>query len=315
MFAVLALLALIEVAMRQAGLADFPVYRRDEHFGYIPQPDQSGAYLGQNRWVFNNRHMGAESAWSPSGQSNLLLIGNSIVLGGNSYDHPSKLGPLLQSGLGPGCRVWPVAAGGWSTVNETRFLQANPDVVKSTSFFIWELMAWQMDGLQPWREETQHPTRRPWWVTGYVARKALLQRFGWGGAGPSPAVPSDKERHFAEFEQMLARLASASSRRPAGMIFLYPDEAQLGLARAGHDWMDDRHRVEQLAGRYGLVLLDVAQSPRWTSALYKDGVHPTVEGNRVLAGLLADALARVGVAALCDAGAEALTRGPRANGQ
>ena len=298
--AVLTLFALAEAAVRQTGLADFPVYLRDDRYGYIPQIDQSGAYLGRNRWLFNDHHMGAEARWIPTARPDLLLVGNSIVLGGNSYDQASKVGPLLQSRIGKGCSVWPIAAGGWSTVNEMRFLQANPDVIAGTDFFIWELMAGQMGGLQPWVEETLHPTRRPWWATGYVARKALGQRFGWVGGVASAAAPSDTERHYAEFDQMLGRLASAAGRRPAGLIFLYPDQAQLAQARAGREWMGDRPRIENLAARHGAVLLDVAQSPRWTSALYKDGVHPTVEGNRILASLLADALARAGVTALCD---------------
>ena len=297
------LLLISEVVVRQAGLADFPIYLRSDSFGYVPHSSQSGAFLGGNRWAFNDRSMGADRPWQPSQRADILLLGNSIVMGGNTYDKMDKLPQLLQERLGKACPVWPVAAGGWSTVNEMRFLQANPDVIAGTDFFIWELMAGQMGGLQPWVVETQHPTQRPWWATGYVVRKALTQRFGWTGSAASAAVPSDVERHYAEFDQMLGRLASAADRRPPGLIFLYPDQAQLAQARAGREWMDDRVRIEQLAARYGVVLLDLAQSARWTGALYKDGVHPTVEGNRILAGLLADTLARAGVTALCDSGA------------
>jgi len=298
-----AFLALTEVAVRQAGLADFPVYHLDDRYGYIPQASQSGAFLGANHWVFNDRHMGAEEAWMPSRRTNVLLIGNSIVMGGNAFDHKDKVGPLLQSSLGPGCRVWPIAAGGWSTVNEMRFLQANPDVVAASGFVIWEVMAGQMDGVHPWREETQHPTRRPWWATGYVVRKALLQRFG-GGTGASMAAATDPTDHHAEFEAMLGRLtSSAASNLPSGLIFLYPDQRQLEQAHAGREWMDDRARIEQAAMRHGVAVVDVAQSPRWSTAMYKDGVHPTPEGNRVLVAVLEDALARAGVVARCNAAA------------
>ena len=309
------LLLLVEAVVRMAGLADFPTYLRSDAFGYSPQGNQSGAFLGRNRWSFNDRSMGGERPWQPSQRADILLVGYSIVMGGNTYDQVDKVGPLLEDRLGRGCPVWSVAAGGWSTVNEMRFLQAHPDVMAGTDFVVWELMAGQLGGLQPWVEETQHPTRRPWWATGYVVRKAMSQRFGVGRGAVSAAVPSDVERHYAELDQVLGRLAAAAGRRPAGMLFLYPDQAQLELARAGREWMDDRPRIEQLATRHGLILLDVAQSPRWTSALYKDGVHPTVDGNRVLAGLLADALAQAGVKALCDAAAGVQTPPPRAGGQ
>jgi hypothetical protein len=311
-FAVLMLL--VEAAVRQAGLVDFPVYMRSDGFAYAPRSNQAGAFLGRNQWVFNDRSMGVERTWNASKFTDVMVIGNSIVMGGNAYDQQNKVGPLLQSNLGPGCQVWPIAAGGWSTVNEVRFLQAIPDVVERADFFIWELMAGQMNSVHLWSSETQHPTRRPWWATGYVVRKALMQRFGWGVDPPSP-VPEDSERHYAEFEHMLGRLAFATGRRPAGMIFLYPDQQQLEQARAGREWMDDRHRIEQLAARHGVVLVDVAQSPRWTSAMYKDGVHPTPEGNRTLAALLAEATAGAGASALCNAGAAPRVRAPRAGGQ
>lgn len=309
------LMLLVEAVVRMAGLADFPIYLRSDAFGYAPHGNQSGAFLGRNRWSFNDRSMGSERPWQPSQRADILLVGNSIVMGGNTFDQVDKVAPLLEDRLGRGCPVWSVAAGGWSTINEMRFLQAHPDVIAGTDFFVWELMAGQLGGLQPWVEETQHPTQRPWWATGYVVRKAMSQRFGWVGSPATAAVRSDVEWHYAELDQVLGRLTAAAGRRPPGMFFLYPDQAQLELARAGREWMDDRPRIEQLATRHGLVLLDVAQSSRWTSALYKDGVHPTAEGNRILADLLSDALAQAGVKALCDAAALAHTPPPRASGQ
>lgn len=305
-----ALMLLVEAVVRTAGLADFPTYLRSDAFGYAPHGNQSGAFLGRNRWAFNDRSMGSERPWQPSQRADILLIGNSIVMGGNHYDQDDKVTQRLQDRLGSGCPVWPVAAGGWSTVNEMRFLKANPDVIAGTDFFIWELMAGQMEGLQRWVDETQHPTQRPWWATAYVVRKALSQRFGWRGDSASAEPSNDSESHYAEFEQLLNQLALAAGRRPAGMVLLYPDQAQLALARAGREWMEDRARIEALATRHGLVLLDVAHSPRWTSALYKDGVHPTVEGNQVLAGLLADELVRAGVKATCDAARTLHSGGP-----
>lgn len=298
--AVLALLLLTEAAVRRAGLADFPIYRLDNRYAYVPQANQSGAFLGTNRWVFNDRHMGTERPWSADSRPNVLLVGNSIVMGGNTYDQPTKVGPLLQSMLGPGCQVWPVAAGGWSTVNEMRFLQAHSDVAAAAEVVVWELMAGQMESVHAWRDSTQHPTRRPWWATGHVARKVMVQRFGWA-VSPSAVASGNAYLHFAEFERLLARWAVAAPAPPAGMLVLYPDQQQLEQARQGREWMEERLRLEQMALRLGLLVVDVARDSRWTSALYKDGVHPTVEGNRVLATLLAEALAGAGITARCGA--------------
>lgn len=286
---VIALLALTEVAVRRAGLVDFPVYERSQTFGYAPRSAQAGAFLGRNHWVFNDRGLGVERPWRPDERPNILLIGNSIVLGGNLYDQKDKLAPQLQSHLGNGCTVWPAAAGGWTTINEMRFLQNNPDLIAATDFFVWEYMPGQMERVNPWTRDVTHPTERPVWATGYLLRKAIQERFG----SPPPVAPPTVDqvaKHYVEFDGLVARLAAASQRSPPGIIFLYPDRNQLANARRGVEWVPDRARVESLAAAHQIKLVDIARFPQWTDALYKDGVHPTAEGNAVLAAILGNAV-------------------------
>jgi hypothetical protein len=286
-----ALVALTELGVRVAGLVDFPTYLRDDYFGYVPRPGQSGRFLTTNAWFFNDRSMGVAEPWQPQpDRTDILLIGNSIVLGGNPYDQKDKLGPLIQSRLKATCSVWPVAAGGWSTVNEFRFLERRPDVVAGTDFFIWEVMAHQMGSATSWQRETMHPTEHPSWATAYVVRKALDERF------PSSLkfVLRDPEEspNYAQFEQTIARLVANGRRQPPGLIFLYPDQRQLAAARRGEAWLPERNEVTRIAKAHGLVILDLADDPRWTGTMYRDGVHPTKEGNSVLASILEEAVRR-----------------------
>ena len=288
----LALLVIAEIGVREAGLVDFPVYVRDEHFGYAPGPNQSGRFLNHNAWVFNDRGMGVEAAWRPAAPTDVVIIGNSIILGGNTYDQKDKVVPLIQSRLRSSCTAWPVAAGGWTTVNEYRFLERHPEVVAGTDFFVWEVMAHQMAGPNPWSRETAHPTRKPVWGTGYVVRKALDQRFP---STPRFVLrdPSEAAANYAQFQAMLERLVATSGRTPAGFIFLYPDQEQLAAARSGLEWMPDRLQLQALAAKHGVALIDIASYPQWTPALYKDGVHPTREGNEVLASILVEAIQKL----------------------
>ena len=290
--ALVALLGLTELGLRVAGLGEFPTYLKDEHFGYIPKPNQAGRFLQRNEWVFNDRSMGVPAPWQASDRTDVLLVGNSIVLGGNAYDQSDKLAPLMQSKLSASCSVWPLAAGGWSTVNEFRYLDRHPDVVAGADFFVWEYMAHQMGGLAKWSRPALHPLERPLWLTGYVVGKALDQRFPTAARFEVKAA-SDEAPYFTEFETMLERLNQASGRRPAGVIFLYPDLQQLEMARAGKEWLPDRAEVQRMAARHGVVLIDLAAMPQWKAALYKDGVHPTREGNVVLSGILASEIRRL----------------------
>ena len=57
--------------------------------------------------------------------------------------------------------------------------------------------------------------------------------------------------------------------------------------------MPDRLQLQALAAKHGVALIDIASYPQWTPALYKDGVHPTREGNEVLASILAEAIQKL----------------------
>lgn len=294
--AALTLLVLAEVAVRGVGLVDFPTYAVDDDIGYFPHPDQAGAFLRKNRWVFNDRSMGIETPWRPSDRTDVLLVGNSVVLGGNNYDQKDKIAPRMQGQVGARCAIWPVATGGWGTVNEYRFLERHPDIVEGADFFVWEIMAHQMEGPQRWTRETSVPTQRPWWATAYVVKKALHDRFPqWTlpAREHTPASVTEIEGYYQRFESMLDRLAAVSGRSPAGIVFLYPDRQQLRGARQGLEWLKDRDRIERLTRSRGLVLIDISRYPAWVDSMYRDQVHPTAAGNAVLADILAQALRRV----------------------
>lgn len=286
---VAASLVAVEAGVRWCGVVDFPIYALDDHVGYQPQPAQSGRFLGTNRWVFNDRGLGVEAPWRPSDKTDVVVIGNSVVLGGNPYDQQDKLAPLIQAQLGASCAVWPVATGGWSTVNELRFLERNPDIVAATDFFVWEYMAHGMTRPTLWRGDELFPTRRPLWATGYLLRKLYFEHFP-PSFKQAPATAASVAENYARFEAMVAKLSRTGGRQPPGIVFLYPDRNQLEGARLGLEWLSDRPQVNRIAAAHGLLVVDVASQPQWVDALYRDDVHPTREGNAVLADILARAI-------------------------
>src|SRR5262249_11242049 len=119
-FAVLSFLVLfiallcVEIGARVSGIGDFPLYIQDAEIGFIAAPNQSGAFLRKNDWMFNEYSM-ASGAYLPSNEDNTLLIGDSIVQGGNPLAQREKLGPQLERLLG--YPVWPVGVGGWALLN------------------------------------------------------------------------------------------------------------------------------------------------------------------------------------------------------
>jgi hypothetical protein len=286
--AVLALGIAAEILLRLVGAVDFPVYSVDDGIGYAIRPNQAGAFFRTHSWVFNDRSMGTAAMWDPTKRPNLLLIGNSIVMGGNPYQQPEKLGPLVQSELGDRVAVWPIAVGGWTEVNETVYLERNPDVASSAEFFVWIVLRGGLSQLSQWRGDYVFPRERPWSATWFVVRRYVLPRFMSFNMSELPPQGVSTTENLNRFEGMIATLSQATGRRVPGVLVLYPRDEDLMAARRGNEWLPERPELEGIAAKYGMRILDLTKRVEWNSTHYRDGTHPTVEGNRLLAHIVAD---------------------------
>jgi len=289
----LILLFAAEVGVRLSGIADFPIYSSDDQIGYCLRPNQSGKFLNRNHWFVNDRGMATAAPWNPAGHRNILILGNSIVYGGNPYDQKDKLAPTMQRELAAGDILWPIAAGGWTNVNEVAYLERNPDVVQSANFFVWEYMVGGLGGLARWHNEYGFPRTHPLWATGFVCRRYVLPQFINIDMNELPPTGAPMASNSQRFEAAIGKLNTAIGSTTPGILFLFPGEGQFLAARRGEEWLPERAEVERIARRYGLKLVDVSRSPEWHEGLYRDGTHPTVEGNKVLARILTSAIKQV----------------------
>ncbi len=288
--AVLALGGIAEVASRLSGITDFPVYAVDDEIGYLAKPNQSGSFLDKNSWAINSKSMPTAEEWNPARRPNILLIGNSVVMGGNAYDQKDKLAPMISSDTGHAYEVWPIAAGGWTNVNEIVYLRRNPDVVKATNFFVWEYMSGGLSRLSRWRGDYVFPSSRPSWSSWYVFRRYVAPHFVTMDMNELPPVGGLNANHLADFEASVGELGRASGLRSPGLIFLYPTRKELIISRQSAEWLPERKALLEICQKYGLRAIDIAQNSDWNESLYRDGVHPTVRGNAVLAKILSSAI-------------------------
>jgi hypothetical protein len=274
-----------------SGTVDFPIYHVDDGIGYIPEPNQSGSFLRTHSWAFNDRSMGTATPWEPARRPNILLIGNSVVMGGNPYDQKDKLGPLVQQNIGSSYAVWPIAAGGWTNVNETVYLKRNPDVAASPRFFVWEYMAGGLSALNTWNGDYVWPRDHAFCASWYVFRRYIWPHIFRADASELPPVGVVDAAYLAEFETAVDSLSRATGNAHSGVLFLYPKEGEFLKAKQGNNWLPERSDVERIAAANHLVVVDVARQPEWNEALYRpDGTHPTTEGNVVLATILTAAI-------------------------
>ena len=105
-----------------------------------------------------------------------------------------------------------------------------------------------------------------------------------------PPVGNLLESNLAGFDAAIAQFSGHSRSPVAGVIFLYPTRAELLSSQKSAEWLPERAILAEVFKKYRLVVIDVAKQREWNASLYRDGVHPTIAGNEVLAKMLASAI-------------------------
>ena len=214
MLAIGALALVGEIGTRAAGMSDFPLYGTDAELGYWILPNQSGAFMNKNHWAFNNLGMPIAEDFKPSDAIDIPVIGNSIIMGGNAYDQKDKIPPVLQNLLGAKYRIWPVAAGGWSNVNEAVYLKRHPEITRHADFFIWEVMYGGFSGPSTWRGEYVFPKEKPLSALWYAARRYVLPKFIDFNMDELPPRGVAQNDHLKLVESQIEALIQATSHKP-----------------------------------------------------------------------------------------------------
>lgn len=276
-----------EIGARVTGMVDFPLYEANATIGYIPAAKQVGAFLNKNDWQFNELHMGA-AAFKSDAKANVLLVGDSLVLGGNSYKEVDRLGPRLQATISQGAKVWPISAGSWALRNELAWLRTNPDVVDKMSAVVFVVNSGDFAEASSWSCELTHPTHKPTFALGYLFEKYVYAYSPCDGrVPPALQVPPGDLPH-----ELTAFLAGKADK----VFFVwYADKSEQADAA-----LRSAHQAPQMAtllaaGANAKNMLSVADDPRWSATFYKDSIHPLPEGNEVLAKIIHEKLLQTGL--------------------
>ncbi len=296
-FRLLVITLLAEIGLRLSGAIDFPIYSTDADIGYVPRPGQVGSFLNKNRWVINDRSMNIADKFEPCGQHDLLLTGDSVVWGGNYYDQPEKLGSQLQNFL-PSERVWPISAGSWSVENVRIWCKRNPDVVRETDTLVWVLNDADFSSASKWKTDATHPRSHPWSAIGYSLRKYAWPRVQHlcelGNASPDSNASSPAHTINLQSRQIFEeQLGEFIAQHTQCIVVLYPSRDQTSGEK--HAMQNYRAFRESLSGAiaHRAHLVEVLNDESWSVEWYRDGMHPTAQGCRILAEIIRDHLERI----------------------
>jgi lysophospholipase L1-like esterase len=280
LLALIGLLVLAELGLRLAGAVSFPLYDANTRIGYIPAANQSGSYLWTHGYSLNERHM-AGGPLVDTAARKVLLVGDSVVWGGNPYRESDRLVHALQERL-PEAKVWSLAAGGWAIRNQLAWLEDNADVVNRMNDVVLVINSTDLvPEAAMWGCETTHPTQRPWLGIAYYFDKVLKRQDCSEGKPGLTIPPGDWQ---GRLRQWIAQTQAAGVRV---QFVLYPSRAELDAGGAKALMTET---MAQLQATHRVAATEVARFPAWQPSHYKDAIHPTAEGNHALAEVLRQVL-------------------------
>ncbi|MGF7161298.1 hypothetical protein FHS85_002933 [Rhodoligotrophos appendicifer] len=262
---------MMECFVRISGVADVPLYEADDRIGYIPKPDQSETLFLKSHWDFNDKSMGISRPFAGDPERDILLVGDSIVMGTNKYYQEDRLGPQLENIVK--VPVWPIGASSWSVQNEIEYLKRFPDVAGSVAriVFIFNVFDFQ-DDPSSWRNPISHPLERQWSLVWFLAEKYLLK----------PAFDQDEVLRVQRRDWLddLSLIAQALDK-PID-LFLYPTREEISIGKPCFTLPDRLSKVPNI------TIHCIGKDPRWSVADYEDDIHPLANSTPKLAQIIAD---------------------------
>lgn len=259
-------------------MTDFPLYSADDRVGYIPSPSQSGRFLHRNDWYLNSLSMASKEEFTPSNSiTDVLIIGDSLVWGGNGYRWKDRLAEKIKATTQ--AQIWSVSAGSWSIVNELNYLEDHPEVVDGVDKIVFIVNEGDFGAPSSWQSEFSHPRERPISALLYLSRKYLLKL-------ESPPTPEDL---LVAIEDPMLKLNDFLASCECNVDFwVYPSRLETDGKTTV---LSTDEMIEKLLGVLPEKQIHrVIDVDGWTSEIYSDQIHPTVKGFEILAVAIAETL-------------------------
>jgi lysophospholipase L1-like esterase len=294
----ISVLAAGELAGRILGLHT-PILYQVTSYGYRVAPDQNIRRFGHRVFINHQGLRNEPIAPLPAaGTLRILCLGDSITNGGATTDqddtYPYQLQRLLRA-TGRKVEVLNASAPGWAIANEAGWLKENGVLgSQAVVFTIGTLDLYQeFAGPETVDGHPSFPSRTPTFaledlVTHYLVPRLLLRSLADPGARLSAQSVDGATKNIAHLLYM-AELARLSGAMPTVLFVEQPGRFELSdpytasakvslfeaLKQRGIPFVDTRDAVDRAGG----------------VSLFRDGLHPNTEGNRIVAQIAAGLLA------------------------
>lgn len=291
-FAALAVVITGEMAARSVGFGK-PLLYQFSAAGYEPRPGQQVVRLGKTTTINRMGTRGPELSIQPSG-FRILSLGDSVANGGTQANddetYPALFGAMLAR-TKPGVEVINASAGGWSVLNEAAWLKSHGTL--GARLVVLEVNDQDLDqgfvGADTLDHHPSFPSHRPASGLGEILMRYVLPRTG---LTPPVADPGSTGGDFQEGNAQAAfdavtQIKTFAQDHGARLTLLYWD-ARLPVSPRREK---ARNRLLDWAASQGMTVIrpQLNKSP-FADRYFRDQIHPSVEGNRIVAEMLENSL-------------------------
>lgn len=278
------------------GLGDPLLYETGPDYGYRVVPNQDLQRFG-NRVFYNAEGLrsGPIKSQPPSGTIRVLCVGDSITYGGAQADqaetYPYQLQAILNRQNSRKFQVLNASAGGWGIANAEGYLRQAG--IYHSQIVVLELGSHDLFQPKASGEIVGHsvsfPEQKPLLALQEGIVRYFIPRFLPGLAAPEPnlqAAPTkqDLARNLASLDR-IAKLVRARKAKLIVLLVEQPDEfePQTPLATLSKKMLAQKAKDLNLLYANSKQAFNQAGGPK----LFRDGLHPNSQGNRVMAWVVA----------------------------
>lgn len=278
------------------GLGDPPLEILDPACGYRFRPSQSVHRFGNRITYDADSTRGGKSAPPDGKVFTTLVIGDSVLNGGaltDDEDTPTGVLNDLRFGLSGGTlRFLNLSAGSWAPPQQLGYLNAYGTLGADSVVLVMsshDILGRAQGDYAPF------PTQSPWTATEEAVMRYLLRRRQhlfttgpgrWEAAAaevPGDVVSSQEPGAIAMW--CLSEIAALCRRKNLPFaVVLWPERSEA----VGNRWEDRVALLRQTLDTEKvprIELMDAVRStPGFPDAVYRDMIHPTVAGQRMVAG-------------------------------
>ncbi|MEM0914422.1 MAG: SGNH/GDSL hydrolase family protein [Planctomycetota bacterium] len=295
-----------EIGLRVVfGMGTPPLSMTHPTIEYMFQPNQDVHRFGnrQKYNAFGMRSDDFDAARRDPQELRVLVVGDSVINGGNLTDQSELATELLQTRLreelGRPVIVGNVSAGSWGPMNAAAYLAEFGWFDADAVVMVWAGHdAWDVATFKPLSRLT-HPSDPP--ASALVEAVERVPRV-WSimvGAKPEPTqlseLPEKAPPSEASADAVIEMIEGARARETPIGLLLHRKRHKLGASEPveGEPWF------RRLAGDRGMPIIELA--PRFAAQIdagaspYRDAIHPSALGQRLLAEAMHDMLVELDV--------------------